>query len=79
MTNLPTPHDPAKARFFIINVVRMGGVMFVVLGMLVATGRIWTEELGSGGKWVGYLLLVFGLVDTLILPLLLTRKWRTPK
>lgn len=74
-----SPQDPAKARFFIINVVRMGGVMFVVLGILATTGRIWADELGSARAWAGYLLIAFGVINAFVSPAILIRKWRTPK
>lgn len=64
-------NDPARRRFITIQAVRLAGVAFVVLGMLIVSGRIpWPV-------WLGYLLLVNGLVDVFIIPLRLARKWRT--
>ncbi|MFC3213990.1 MULTISPECIES: hypothetical protein [Novosphingobium] len=67
--------DPAAARFAIINLVRLAGVGFVVLGILVANGRI----LPDAPDWVAYLLVANGLVDAFVIPAVLVRKWRTPK
>jgi len=65
--------DPARNRFFRIQAVRLLGVACVVLGMLIAAGRI------ECPVWLGYLLIANGLVDVLILPAVLARRWRTPK
>jgi hypothetical protein len=67
--------DPAAARFAIINLVRLAGVGFVVLGILVANGRIFPDA----PDWVAYLLVANGLVDAFVIPAVLVRKWRTPK
>lgn len=76
MTNEPRsdlPSDPAPRRFFTIQAVRLAGVAFVVLGMMIVAGRIpWPA-------WLGYLLLINGLVDVFVIPLRLARKWRTPE
>lgn len=69
-----TERDPAAARFAVIQVMRLAGVAMVVLGMLVATGRL--PQLPA---WSGYLLLVLGLADVFIVPTLLARRWRSPK
>ncbi len=69
----PTSHDPAKARFFTIQAVRLSGVVFAVLGALVL-GRI--LELP---EFVGYLFLAFGAFDIFILPIMLAKRWRTPE
>jgi hypothetical protein len=65
--------DPARARFFTIQAVRLTGVACVVLGMLIASQRI------AWSQWLGYLLLVIGLIDVLVVPTLLARRWRTPR
>lgn len=64
--------DPARSRFFKIQAVRLAGVACVILGMMIASQRIeWPE-------WLGYLLIANGLLDVLVIPTLLARKWRTP-
>lgn len=67
--------DPAKSRFFALNLTRLMGVAFVIFGMLVATGRV----LADLPDWVGYLLIANGLVDVFVLPAFLARRWRSPK
>lgn len=69
----PTGGDPAKARFFTISVLRLVGVACVIIGILVNQGRIeWPQ-------WLGWVLMGIGLVDVFVLPLVLARRWRTPK
>ena len=65
--------DPAAAHFAIIQAVRLSGVAFVVVGMLVASGRL------ALPGWIGYPLLAIGLLDALVVPQILARKWRTPR
>jgi hypothetical protein len=67
--------DPAIARFAAINLVRIGGVACVILGMLIASGRI----LAGMPVPVAYAILAVGLFGALVAPALLIRKWRTPK
>lgn len=65
--------DAARRRFFTIQAVRLAGVAFVVIGMLIVSDRI------AAPAWLGYLLLANGLVDVFIIPVRLARKWRTPQ
>ncbi|WP_404480605.1 hypothetical protein [Novosphingobium sp. BL-52-GroH] len=70
----PAP-DPAAVRFAAINITRIAGVAFVLVGMLMASDRIFA----GAPKWIGYLLIANGLVDAFVVPVILARKWRTPK
>lgn len=70
-----TQRDPAFARFVTINVVRLAGVAFVVVGLLIAQHRIFP----AAPAWVAYLFIANGLIDAFIVPALLVRKWRTPR
>ena len=62
-------HDPAKARFFLIQAVRLSGVVLGILGALVLGEILPFPEL------VGYLLLAFGAFDVFILPTILAKRW----
>lgn len=66
-------NDPAKARFFMIQGVRLSGVIMGVIGALVL-GQILPLP-----TFVGYLLLALGAVEIFILPLVLAKRWRTPE
>jgi len=73
--NEPPARDEAEKRFWTINMVRLMGVAFVIVGLMMATGRV----LPQVPSWVGYILLANGLVDVLVIPAILARKWRSPK
>lgn len=76
MNNRPSikpPSDAAKSRFFVIQLVRWTGLAIFMVGLLIALGRI---DLPAP---VGYVLIAIGLVDALILPTMLTRRWKTPR
>lgn len=69
--------DPAVARFAIIQLVRFGGVVLVLLGLAIQSGRV--EALSAVPVAVGYAFIAVGLVDVFVLPAVLARRWRTPK
>ena len=55
-----------------INVLRLGGVAMVVAGMLG------TRQVIAIPMIAAYALIVIGLLDIFLVPLLLARTWRTP-
>jgi hypothetical protein len=63
----------AKRRFFIIQAVRLAGVVMVLLGMLVLNGKLAWPQL------LGYFLVLNGLFDALFLPTILAKRWKTPE
>jgi len=65
--------DPARSRFFILQLLRFSGVALVMLGLLILYGRIDLPEIA------GYGLLLAGLADSLLLPRLLARGWKSPR
>lgn len=71
--NTPPP-DPARRRFLVMQAVRLAGVVTVLAGMLIATGK-----LPVAPKLAGYLIMVVGFLDMAVMPLVLARRWRTPK
>lgn len=64
--------DPAKARWMVIQAVRWTGLAFFIAGLLVYAGRI---DLPIESAWV---LMALGLFDSLFVPSLLARRWKTP-
>lgn len=64
--------EAARNRWLAIQAARIGGVVLVVVGLLLAAGRI------AGPVWLGYGLLAIGLADVFLVPTMLARKWRTP-
>jgi hypothetical protein len=68
----PVSEEVARARFFTIGAVRIGGVVMVLIGLLGLRGYFEYPEIAA------YILIVVGLLDVFLVPLLLARKWRSP-
>ncbi len=64
--------DPARRRFFTIQALRWSGLALVLIGLAVTRGRI------ALPLEAGYVLVVAGLFDALLLPSLLMRRWKSP-
>ena len=63
----------ARSRFAILNAVRTMGVAIMLFGMgVVATGMFRPSNL------IGGVIFAIGFLDSLIVPQILARKWRTP-
>lgn len=71
-----TPQDQerlARTRFGILTAIRVSGVALMLFGMgVIGTGLIEPRDL------VGGIIFVAGFIDGLVVPQILTRKWRTP-
>ena len=61
----------AKQRFLVINLVRISGVIFVMLGIAIV------EQAIELPKMVGYVLAVIGLFDIFLFPTVLARRWKS--
>lgn len=72
MAEDPAP-DPAMARFWMLQLMRLGGALLVLGGVLILGNKV------PGPPLLGYGLLVFGLFEFFAMPALLARRWRTPK
>ncbi len=64
--------DPAKGRFLIIQALRWSGLALVMAGLLVINGKLDLPEI------TGYAMLAAGLLDALVMPGVLARKWKSP-
>jgi hypothetical protein len=69
-----TVQDPARTRFFILSLLRLGGAVLVMVGLVIAAGR-WP----AFPRAAGIVLTLIGAFDFAVVPLLLARRWRTPK
>ena len=65
--------DPAKARFFMLGLIRLGGVALAFLGLAVIAKR-----LVEPAEIIGGILLFIAVIDVLVVPFLLVKRWRTP-
>ena len=69
-----SPEDRrARSRFFMIGAVRLGGAVTIALAVAISYGRI----AGVPGE-LGYALLALGIVEFLVLPQFLVKRWKTP-
>ena len=68
------PTDPAKGRFFALGLIRLGGVALAFLGVAIIAKR-----LVQPAEIIGGILLFIAVIDVLVVPVLLAKKWRTPK
>lgn len=62
----------AKTRFFILSAVRLASLALIAVGMAIIAGKI------DIPKPAGIAFAIFGLLELLILPRFLIRKWKTP-
>lgn len=63
---------PAKARFIVIQLMRWAGAAIAVFGLLVIYRKVDLPQ------EAGYVLFLVGLLDALIMPTLLARRWKSP-
>lgn len=64
--------DPARQRFIALQMLRLSGAVFALLGLLVVAKRI-DMPLAAG-----YVFLVVGFLDLFVVPLLLAKRWKSP-
>ncbi len=64
--------DPAKGRFIVIQLIRLSGIALVMFGLAITAGR---TPLPAP---LGIVLVLGGLFEVLVLPLLLARRWKSP-
>ena len=71
-----TPEEEAKAqyRFLVINIVRISGAIMLVLGLAIISRGVFDLPKGAG-----YVLFLVGIVDFMLVPLLLAKRWKSPK
>ncbi|MES2303563.1 MAG: hypothetical protein V4521_16070 [Pseudomonadota bacterium] len=68
--------DPAAGRFAALQLARLSGAIFVLLGALLIAGKPPTWLAGIPG-FVGYILAAIGLFEFFALPRMLARKWKS--
>ena len=62
----------ARGRFMIISILRLSGVAFVIAALLIINRALPLPVP------IGWVLLMIGLIDVFVVPLLLARAWRSP-
>lgn len=75
-----TPADDAlaKKRFFAITLMRIMGALLVLIGFVLIRGG-WEFVGQPTDRWIGVALVLTGAFDFAVMPLLLARRWRSPK
>ena len=68
----------AKKRFFAINAMRLMGAVFVLVGFVLIRGG-WDLAGQPTDRWIGVAVVLIGAFDFAVMPLLLARRWRSPK
>lgn len=70
-----TERDPAAARFAVLQLVRLSGVLLAFAGVLIISGKVsWLQGLPEA---LGYVLIAAGLADFYAAPMLLARRWKS--
>ncbi len=68
----------AKKRFFALNLMRLMGAAFVAIGFILIGGGF-TFAGQPADRWIGATIVLVGAFDFAVMPLLLARRWRSPK
>lgn len=69
--------DKAFGRWMVIQVMRVAGVAFAVLGLLMTQDAVVIA--GDYNRVAGYAFAVVGMLDAFVMPIVLARKWRSPR
>jgi len=64
--------DPAKARWAMLQLIRAGGLLFILGGMVILSDAV------SGPPVLGIGLLLIGLFAFFFLPVMIARRWKSP-
>ncbi|GAO39902.1 hypothetical protein SCH01S_39_01870 [Sphingomonas changbaiensis NBRC 104936] len=64
----------ARNRFLAISLLRLAGALLILFGLVIAAGR-----LPEVPRLVGIIAVLVGALDFALVPLMLARRWRTPK
>lgn len=63
--------DPAKARWALLQTIRLGAALVVLLGIAIVSGAVFDAPT------LGYVLLVTGAAAFFALPAILARRWKS--
>jgi hypothetical protein len=65
-------HDPAKKRFFTLQLIRLSGAALAMTGLAALAGK-------TDLPWLaGAVLFVVGLFDLFVFPIILAKRWKSP-
>ncbi|MGB5078007.1 MAG: hypothetical protein WBO17_11060 [Sphingorhabdus sp.] len=69
----PAEETKAQQRFLVINLIRISGAVMLVIGLAVIARGLFDLPVAAG-----YALFVIGMADFLIVPLMLSKAWKSP-
>lgn len=64
--------DPARQRFIVLQLMRVSGAVFSLLGLLTIAGKMPLPVIA------GYAFLAVGFLDLFVVPLMLAKRWKSP-
>ncbi|HEX5535575.1 MAG TPA: hypothetical protein VFX27_00165 [Sphingobium sp.] len=67
----------AKQRFLILNLFRLSGIAILMAGFLIMTEKFGFVA-GQKAKVMGAIIASVGMFQTIVVPRILGRAWRTP-
>ncbi len=62
-----------RQRFAVLSAMRAAGVVVMLLGLW-----IWFGGMLAAGETIGPAIFILGLVESMVVPAWLARRWRTP-
>lgn len=68
----------AKKRFFALSIMRLMGVAFAMIGFILISGGFSLAGQPTD-RWIGAAIVLVGAFDFAVMPLILARRWRSPK
>ena len=68
-----TERDPAVRHFALIQLARTGGIVLLFLGLTILFEKV------EAPQFLGIALILAGMAGFFALPLILARRWRTPR
>ena len=68
----PAPDSQAKARFMVMQAMRLFGVALFVFGIMIVRGVVPLPAVA------GYVFAVVGIFDAFMIPVILARRWKSP-
>ena len=71
------PDEVARNRWVVIQAMRAMGFAFAILGILMTQDAV--DIAGEFNREVGYGFIAIGLLDGFFMPIVLARKWASPK
>ncbi len=68
----------ARKRFFALGLMRLMGAAFVAIGFILIGGGFALAG-QPADRWIGVAIVLVGVFDFAVMPLILARRWRSPK